>query len=271
MDIRANLTQPSTLGNSVRAVIDAMFVDECYEDGPRIVIPRPELHLAVRLGSSISGGVDIHVLGARQRVTRKIVRGGQWTILARLQLVHARAVLGASPSAFRGYVVPVDQVWGAADAQSLYDDLLTATSPADAAVILERVIAGRLSPDNLYQGHSALVFEAAKRMLKANVGVVASDLGISERHLRRVFLETVGIGPKTFVRLMRFSRATDLARENHHASWASIAVAVGYYDQAHLIEDFHFFAGTTPEAFRRELGNTGVLKSIDRAAACNFI
>nr|WP_246356336.1 hypothetical protein [Paraburkholderia humisilvae] len=57
----------------------------------------------------------------------------------------------------------------------------------------------------------------------------------------------------------------DLARENSRASWASIAVAAGYYDQAHLIEDFQVFAGAMPEVFRCELGITGVPMSKGRA------
>jgi AraC-like DNA-binding protein len=259
----------ATSSTLVPSIVDAMFADECLMDGLRVAIPRPELHLVVRFGPSASRGLDIHVLGARQRVTRKIIRKGQWTILARLQLGKARAVLGAPPSTFNGHVVPVEEVWSAAEAQNLYDDLATATKATDAAMILERAIAARLSPDDLQPGHSLLVCEAAKKLLNANVSEVASDLRISERHLRRVFLETVGMSPKTFARLMRFSRATDLARENSRASWASIAVAAGYYDQAHLIEDFHVFAGATPEAFRRELGNTGVPKSKAKRHSCD--
>ena len=82
---------------------------------------------------------------------------------------------------------------------------------------------------------------------------VASDLGVSERHLRRVFREAVGVSPKTFAKLTRFHRALNSAREKDEPAWASIAAAVGYYDQAHLIADFHAIAGTTPSAFLAEL------------------
>jgi transcriptional regulator GlxA family with amidase domain len=153
--------------------------------------------------------------------------------------------------------VPLEQIWRAAEVHKLHDDLFEATSAADAAAILERAISVRLSSDTLHQKRSGLVMEAAGRLLDANVSDVAAGLGISERHLRRVFLETAGVSPKTFARLMRFSRATDLARGDHRAGWAGIAAAAGYYDQAHLIEDFHAFAGATPEAFRRELGAAG--------------
>jgi AraC-like DNA-binding protein len=261
--------EQATSDTSVPSIVDALFADECVMDEMRVAIPRPELHLVVRFGPSASRGLDIHVLGARQRVIRKIIRKGQWTILARLQLGTASAVLGAPPSAFNGHVVPLEDVWGAAEAQRLYDDLATVTKATDAAMILERAIAARLSPDDLQPGRSLLVCDAARKLLDANVSEVASDLGISDRHLRRVFLETVGMSPKTFARLMRFSRATDMARESSGASWASIAVAAGYYDQSHLIEDFHAFAGATPEAFRRELGNGGGLKRKDRGHRCN--
>lgn len=77
---------------------------------------------------------------------------------------------------------------------------------------------------------------------------------MSERHLRRVFRTAVGVSPKTFAKLTRFHDALREARLERHASWASIASAAGYYDQAHLIAEFRMIAGATPEALLRELG-----------------
>lgn len=195
----------------------------------------------------------MHVLGARQRVTRKVIHKGQWTVFARLQLGAASAVLGVPASAFAGRTVPVEDVWGAVEAQHVYDRLAAAANAHEAALILERVIAERLSLENVRRDHSSLACEAAMRLPNANVSEVAADLGMSERHFRRVFLETVGVSPKTFARLVRFARATDLARTSGRAGWASIAAQAGYYDQAHLIDEFRAFAGATPDAFLREL------------------
>ena len=33
---------------------------------------------------------------------------------------------------------------------------------------------------------------------------VAAQLGVSERHLRRIFRETLGVSPKTYAKLARF-------------------------------------------------------------------
>jgi AraC-like DNA-binding protein len=68
-----------------------------------------------------------------------------------------------------------------------------------------------------------------------------------------VFRETVGVSPKAFAQLARFHRALRTAREDVHASWASIAAAAGYYDQAHLIAEFRAIAGVTPRALLGEL------------------
>lgn len=85
------------------------------------------------------------------------------------------------------------------------------------------------------------------------MATVAGDLGVSERQLRRVFREEAGLSPKTFAKLTRFHRALSVASEEGETSWASIAAAVGYYDQAHLIAEFRAIAGTTPRALLAEL------------------
>jgi hypothetical protein len=70
---------------------------------------------------------------------------------------------------------------------------------------------------------------------------------------RRRLGETFGVSPKAFAKLARFHRALSAAREDVHASWASIAAAAGYYDQAHLIAEFRAIAGVTPRALLGEL------------------
>ncbi|WP_124094308.1 helix-turn-helix domain-containing protein [Burkholderia gladioli] len=247
--------------------IESMTVDECLANEPRVAIPRPEVHLVVRVGASAHRGLDMHVLGARRYVTRKTISKGQWTVFARLQLGTAAAVLGMPASAVSGHTVPVEDVWGAGDAQAVYDQLASAASPNDAARILERAIAARRLPERPRSDHPLLVREAAKKLLDVNVSEVAAALGISERHLRRVFIETVGMSPKMFSRLMRFSRATDLARADCRTNWASIAAETGFYDQAHLIEEFRNFTGVTPEAFIHELSGAHDRTRADPGAA----
>src|SRR5205807_886319 len=122
-----------------------------------------------------------------------------------------------------------------------------------AAAILEAAIAERLTSAHGRHAGAQLAVEAAARLTSAAVNAVAGELGVSERHLRRVFRDAVGVSPKVFAKLARFHRALGVAREGLHARWAGIAAAAGYYDQAHLIADFRAIAGVTPRALLGEL------------------
>jgi AraC-like DNA-binding protein len=81
------------------------------------------------------------------------------------------------------------------------------------------------------------------------IGVLAAEVGWSRRHLVNRFRAQVGLPPKTVARIMRFE---ELLRRLPHASRgqaAAVAVACGYYDQAHMNRDFREFADTTPSEF----------------------
>jgi AraC-like DNA-binding protein len=108
---------------------------------------------------------------------------------------------------------------------------------------------------------SARLARRAVRLLEGGevrVESVAERLGVTSRHLRRAFTESVGIGPKEFARTVRLQRAVRTATSTSN-DWGRIAADAGYYDQAHLIADFRELVGLTPGAFvkRRDDRATG--------------
>ncbi|WP_407352863.1 helix-turn-helix domain-containing protein [Luteimonas sp. R10] len=234
-----------------------LSVDECERTLPRVAIPHPEIHLVVRLGPSIRDGLDAHALGVRQTAHRKVVPGGQRIVFARLHLSTYEAVLGVPASEIAGRIVALEDLWSDAATRRLRGRLAAAADTAAAAAVLEHAIAERIATADAPGAHARLAFTAAERLVSASVRTVARGLGVSERHLRRVFREAVGVSPKAFARLTRFHQALAAARENGATSWATIAAAAGYYDQAHLIAEFHAIAGTTPRALLAELQAAG--------------
>jgi AraC-like DNA-binding protein len=254
--MHASTGHPDRIAPSPRAAsaVAALFVYECDRDMPRVAIPRPEIQLVVRFGPSARRGLDVHAFGGRQTVHRKVIRSGQRTVTARLHLGASEAVLGVPAFAMAGRIVALEELWGDAATQRLCDRLADARDTVDAAAILESAIAERLAIAEVRRAGAQLALDAADRLTSANVNEVAFDLGVSERHLRRVFRETVGVSPKVFAKLTRFHRALRAARgEDGHASWASIAALAGYYDQSHLIAEFRAIAGVTPRALLGEL------------------
>ncbi|MGW4526182.1 helix-turn-helix domain-containing protein [Amycolatopsis sp. NPDC004378] len=77
----------------------------------------------------------------------------------------------------------------------------------------------------------------------------ARPFAVSERRLRRRFVQAVGYGPATYLRVTRFQRAVALAPRVH--GLAALAVAAGYSDQAHLSRDCRALTGLTPRAYFR--------------------
>jgi AraC-like DNA-binding protein len=71
-------------------------------------------------------------------------------------------------------------------------------------------------------------------------------LHLSERQLRTIFTDTVGISPKHFTRIDRLRAVLAGAGRG---SWSDLAVAAGYYDQAHLTVEFRTIMGVPPAAF----------------------
>ncbi len=238
---------------SIASAVSALFMYDCDRDSPGVVIPRPELQLVVRFGPSSRNGLDVHAFGARQRVHRKLIHRGQRTVTARLALGAPEAVLGVPASAMAGRIVALEDLWGDVAARRLCARLADARDTVAAAAVLESAIAERLATANGRPARAQLALAAADRLTSGSVCAVAAELGVSERHLRRVFRETVGVGPKAYTRIARFQRALSAAREDAHAGWASIAAAAGYYDQAHLIAEFRVIAGVTPRVLVGEM------------------
>lgn len=233
--------------------MSALFVDEYAHDMHGILMPHAEIHLVARFGASARDSLDLHAIGGRQNVHRKSIRGGVRTVAARLRLGTSERVFGVPASALAGRIVALEELWGTSAAQRLFEQLLNPHDLGEAAGILERAINERILTAETRHAHARIAIDAADKLSSASVGVVAMNLGISERHLRRVFRDTIGISPKAFAKLVRFKRALRAVRENARVNWADIAATTGYYDQAHLIAEFRTIAGVTPSALLEEL------------------
>jgi AraC-like DNA-binding protein len=91
----------------------------------------------------------------------------------------------------------------------------------------------------------------AARLLDASrstVRHIASELALSERQLQRRFRESVGYGPKTLHRILRFRRFLTQLQQGRDGldGLAGIAASTGYADQAHLTRESRRLSGLSP-------------------------
>ncbi len=102
--------------------------------------------------------------------------------------------------------------------------------------------------------------EALLEMVRFNGGLkietTASLACLSLKQFERKCRERIGMSPKMYSRILRFSKAYRLHEANPETSWTSIAHEAGYFDQMHLIRDFREFAGVNPRIIQKELLQT---------------
>lgn len=72
---------------------------------------------------------------------------------------------------------------------------------------------------------------------------------LSDRHLRRLFNQHVGISPTLFKRMVRHQKAIKALNGDPYQDLAGLAAQLGYCDQSHFIHEFNRFHGMSPVRF----------------------
>lgn len=193
---------------------------------------------------------DVTVAGPRTRAQFKNASGIARAVMVQFKPGWSAPLLGVAADTLTDQIVLLEDIWGRSGAD-LCLDLLAAPGLPDVMDRLTRALALRaLRVAETFEPASGLLARRAVRLLEGGevrVESVAERLGVTARHLRRAFKESVGIGPKEFARSVRLQRAVRRAATTK--DWAAIAADAGYYDQAHLIADFRQLVGLTPGAF----------------------
>ncbi len=145
--------------------------------------------------------------------------------------------------------VSLDVLWGRA-ALSFRDRLLEELTPEAKLRRFEQLLLEQLyKPLQQHRAVSyALVLLGAE---PAPIAELSEDIGISSRRLVDVFSQQVGLTPKLFARVQRFQKVVQNLPPEQDVDWVEVALACGYYDQAHFIHDFRSFSGLSPSSYLR--------------------
>ena len=196
--------------------------------------------------SFLAGLHDVHVFTEYQ--------GDQMGFQVNFTLLGAFRFLNITMSDIANRVLDLGDLLGDAAAVRLADSLQDAADwPARFDVmdrfLLERLRQGRpMSPDVAW----ALKTLQASRGART-IGALSRDLSCSRKTLIQRFHAQIGLSPKSVANILRFSHAVERIPAADEESWADLAIACGYYDQAHFNRDFRRFSGRTPREFRAAL------------------
>jgi AraC-like DNA-binding protein len=95
------------------------------------------------------------------------------------------------------------------------------------------------------------VIDEAVELIDQNQGCisvqdVAEQLQISKRYLEKKFLEKVGVSPKFYSRIKRFTHLSKEVAYNKNLNWQDLVFKYGFHDQSHLVKEFMEFNQMNP-------------------------
>ncbi len=77
---------------------------------------------------------------------------------------------------------------------------------------------------------------------------IRDQIPVSERGLERYFKYHIGLSPKHYSRIIRFSNIFTLVQQKHF-EWTDVSFLAGFYDQSHFIKNFKEFTGEEPSKY----------------------
>jgi AraC-like DNA-binding protein len=161
----------------------------------------------------------------------------------------ARGFFDAPADDFYNRVVPLDLVWG-----SRVTEWREAVTVGEKFRVLETELLQILQrgAEKRLALHPAVQYGLAEfRRVPhfRSVIDVSREAGLSRRRFSQLFREQVGITPKVYCRLLRFRGVVRQIAAGRPVDWAGVALAGGYYDQAHLAHEFRDFSGLSPSSY----------------------
>ncbi|GAA3288132.1 AraC family transcriptional regulator [Dactylosporangium vinaceum] len=173
--------------------------------------------------------------------------GTEAGIQVALSPLGARALLGLPAGELAGADLDGTDVLGPLAAE-LHERVALAEGWAARFRIVDELLTRRAAPD---RAPAPEVSFAWQRLCATGGALSAAELagetGWSGRYLARRFGVEIGLTPKVAGRVARFDRARRLLQSAAGGRpLAELAVACGYYDQAHLTREFTALAGLPP-------------------------
>ena len=135
------------------------------------------------------------------------------------------------------------------------DQLAEAKTFNDRVVIANRFLVNQLKRSE--EKHHYDRIRKTINQINSSRGVIdienlVYDSCLSRKQFERVFSDIVGASPKKFIKIVRFQHAIYLLSKSKKVNLTELAYQCGYFDQAHMNNDFKLLSGFTPRQYITE-------------------
>jgi len=205
-------------------------------------LPYPCVNLVVECGRS-------GIFGVNTRRFQVQLAGKGWVFGVKFRPGAFYPFYRAPVAGLTDRAIGLDAVFGAAGAE--YERCVLACASVDAMIdCAEQFLRAHLPPPDEHIAMINTVIEqiAADRTI-TRVAEIADRVGVSQRTLQRLFGQYVGVSPKWVIQRYRLLEAAEQLGRNAKIDLPNLAQALGYFDQAHFINDFRATIGSTPAEY----------------------
>lgn len=129
-------------------------------------------------------------------------------------------------------------------------EVLGCTTESDMAEVASRFLVANLPPlDPNVETVRGLVSSIRDDRRIMRIEQMAALSGIRERTLQRVFNRYVGAPMRWVIKRYRIYEALECLDTGTAVAWTTLAQDLGYFDQAHFVNDFRRLVGCSPAAY----------------------
>ena len=211
---------------------------------PRLVesLPHPNVHVVFEEPRSRAWGISTRkfsrMLEGRSHVFGiKFTPGGFFPFLRR------------SVSSLAACSMPVEEIFGS-EVKTLESTILATENEDEMKAAADTFLLDRKpQADEKVDEARRLVARILRDPDILTVEDLSASAGVSVRSLQRLFSRYVGVSPKWVIRRYRLHELLEQMHSGKQLQWSQLALDLGYFDQAHLINDFKSITGYAPTEY----------------------
>lgn len=207
------------------------------------ILNHPNVNLSFEPGGAFVWGV-----GTTR--TQHPLSGRGWVLGTRFRAGGFRPFVDFPISRLTDRTIPLAEAFGAADADRLERAVRACERTDERIDLVEAFLRERSDgPDARVAEVAAIVTLLLDDPSITRVDELARRCHLSPRTLQRLFSEYVGVSPKWVVQRQRLHTAAERIAERPRQDLAALAADLGYFDQAHFINEFKAVVGRPPAEY----------------------
>lgn len=211
---------------------------------PRLVesLPHPNVHVVFEKPESRAWGIST-------RKFSRMLEGKAHVFGIKFTPGGFFPFLGKALASIVDDSLPVRAVFGC-KVQELENSVLTTEHEGEMKAAADVFLLDRLPQNDERLDEARLLVEQILREPDIlTVDDLSARTGVSVRSLQRLFSQYIGVSPKWVIRRYRLHELLEQMHSGKQLQWSQLALDLGYFDQAHLINDFKSMTGFAPTEY----------------------